>query len=133
MFKKILFNLFCVSALISSQAIAFDGTIKLPANRTSGFATFSASTDECHSVGKPTMSLPVKPQHGTVTFKWIPARPNGKANGCHGKMGHVMGAFYTPKSGFRGEDRFRIGMSFPKYEGSIETTYSSEDVTIIVQ
>ena len=133
MIGKSFIHAFCAVALVSSAALAFDETITVPANRTSNIATFSANTQDCHLIGKPKMTVPVKPKHGTVSFKWIAARLGDNAGICKGRMGHMMGAFYTPDKGYRGADSFRIGMTFPKYEGSTETSYSSEDVNIIVQ
>ncbi len=129
-------QLFCAAAmafLVSTEALAWNDPITLPANRTSGFATFTANTPDCHLIGKPKMTLPKMPQHGTVTFKWIVGTLGDSAGICKGKKGHMMGVYYTPNKGYRGEDRFRIGMAFPKYDFANGYDYSTEDVTIVVK
>lgn len=79
------------------------------------------------------MTVAVKPKHGTVTFKWVTARLGANAGICKGRTGHIMRAFYTPAKGYRGEDNFRIGMRFPKYENGTDTIYTAEDVNIVVK
>lgn len=133
MMKKQLLSALAMAVLATTQAYAFDDPITLPANRTSGFATFSANSPDCHMIGKPRMTVPVKPQHGTVSFKWIVSRLGDSAGICKGKQGHMMGVFYTPNKGYRGEDHFRIGMSFPKYDFANGSEYKTEDVSVIIR
>lgn len=130
--RRAFFGLAAVIAF-STQACAFDETIGVPAGRTSQIATFSANNSACHLIGKPVMTVPVKPKHGSVAFKWVMGQLGDGAGLCKGRKGHMMGVFYTPAKGYRGEDHFRIGMSFPEYDFANGMRYSTEDLTVMVR
>ena len=124
---------FLAGSLLSSFSPALADTITVPANRSSGIGEFAANTPDCHVIGKPKMSVPTKPAHGSVSFQWVASRLGDEAKSCKGRSAHVMRVFYTPNQGYRGEDHFTIGMSFPKYEDSSTSTFYSDDVDVLVR
>jgi hypothetical protein len=119
--------------VIAGPAMASDDVMRIPANRTTSVGDFYAYSETCNLLGKPQMTVPGKPKHGTVKFEWVSKRLGDDAGACKGRTGRVMRAWYTPTKGYRGQDSFKIGIRFPKYEGSNETSYDTYGVTVDVR
>jgi hypothetical protein len=123
---------FGCALLLAGQALAWDETLNVPANRTTSIAQFSVGSSECYSI-RPKMTVPKKPEHGEVTFKWVATRLGEKARLCRGKAGYAMEVLYTPHKGYRGKDVFKVAMGYPQFIGGTSMIYNIQNVKLEVQ
>jgi hypothetical protein len=130
--KSVLAALIAMS--VPAAAIAETVTGNVPANRATKVYAFTvADSSTCASPGRPKMKVAKAPKHGTVTFDWgfVPA---GKAfRNCQGGRMRAMAIIYTPAKGYRGEDSFTVGYSFPDLGGYISVGHKSRKFVLQVK
>jgi hypothetical protein len=88
----------------------------VPANQASAIMFYyAASSDTCHSAGRPKVHISGKPKHGSVTSAWRAFRMGKDAGKCAGMPMHGTVVVYKPVPGYRGTDKvsviFRDGAS----------------------
>ncbi len=124
---------YLAAALLALTATAAHAeSASVPAGETSTITYYSSLDDACQTIGKPKAKLMREPQHGKVSFKWMSITLED-AGSCSGKHAKVLAVFYTPKSGFTGEDSFKVGVSTPQYDNGSGTTFSADSYELTVE
>jgi len=97
------------SATVSAKDIA----LSVPSGRASAIGHISlVSTYDCSYLGRPTVTYPNAPEHGTVSIAWTQSTFSKTSDSlsCKGKFLKGMSIVYRPAAGFRGTDTFTIGL-----------------------
>ena len=107
--------------------------ITVPANRSTTLGQVFSYSDNCHVVGRPVVKVTTQPQHGKVTFVWLPGQLGDDSKSCKGQASRTMHVIYTPDAGFHGKDYGAVVMTYPKYEDSNATSAVSYEAEVLVE
>jgi hypothetical protein len=115
-----------------AAAATAEGSV--PANKSSViYAFYEADPQNCNAIGRPTTSVPTKPQHGRVEFLYRDVKVQHFSTPCNGKMRKAMMVIYTPAPGFHGTDTLEIGLRFPESPGYVSMSYRGKSFIIHVK
>ncbi|MBN9669271.1 hypothetical protein [Roseibium aggregatum] len=129
-----LFLSFFILVLMSAIAHADTTRRTVSANRASTVgihANYNRHT--CSGGALPQFRVTQAPKHGSVSFKQGSFKLNEKAGKCAGQRVKGTVVIFKPKSGFRGEDVFKIGYKMEKYAGSGRISFLVERYIIKVK
>lgn len=130
-------RIFLAFAMIMSFAVeAYADRVKttVPKNKRTLVGTYANYAEgTCRAGAIPQMKVGQKPKHGKVTFKQISGKLGKDAGACAGQTVKGIAVYYTPKSGYRGEDRFSAGYTAFRYVGSHHIKSISDTYIITVK
>jgi hypothetical protein len=125
-----------ITMIMSFAADAFADRVKttVPKNRKTLVGTYANYAEgTCRAGAIPQMKVTRKPKHGKVSFRQVSGKLGKNAGPCAGETVKGVAVYYTPKSGYRGEDRFSTGYTAFRYVGSHHIKSISDTYIITVK
>lgn len=102
-------------ALLAGGCNTVTGTV--PAGKSTVVGTYGMySQSDCTTWELPEVSVTTQPTHGSITTSMAPSAFD-KGHPCYGKSINQRVITYTPKAGFRGQDRFSVKYDFITNDG----------------
>ncbi|MBB4064193.1 hypothetical protein [Gellertiella hungarica] len=126
-------TLIFASVLALSAQAALAESVSVPAGETSAIIDFTNLDDACQTIGKPRGKVERQPKHGKVTFQWISLTLDEDYGSCKGKHAKALRVLYTPDSGYRGADSFKVGATMPAYEDGSGSRYYGDAFELTVE